>query len=160
VTPRIEPGSAGADDEEGPIAMLEPEQLLERLSTTLRRQIGPAVAEPFPRTQAFMASVILEKLARQLRTAAADAEADRADRRKLDEDLRALAGPNPPPRLAAALAGATGAPDAEAGAALAAIVDALYAERDQLGAERFDQLLGRVRRTLRARLDRQVAYAA
>jgi hypothetical protein len=40
--------------------MMEPEQLLERLATTLRRQIGPAVAEPYPRTQAFMASVVLE----------------------------------------------------------------------------------------------------
>jgi hypothetical protein len=140
--------------------MIEPEQLLERLSTTLRRQIGPAVTEPFPRTQAFMASVILEKLARQLRTAAGDAEADRADRRVLTEDLRALAGPTPPPRLARALADAAESSDASAGAALAAIVDALYAERDQLGPERFEQLLARVRRTLRARLDRQVAYAA
>ena len=107
-----------------------------------------------------MASVILEKLARQLRTAAGDAEADRADRQALVDDLRSLAGPTPPPRLAQALAAACEAPDAAAGAALAAIVDALYAERDQLGPDRFEQLLARVRRTLRARLDRQVAYAA
>ena len=107
-----------------------------------------------------MASVILEKLARQLRTAAADAEADRADRRALDTDLRVLVGPNPPSRVGQALARAAEAPDAEAGAALAGIVDALYAERDQLGSERFVQLLARVRLTLRARLDRQVAYAA
>ena len=94
----------------GSIAMMEPEQLLERLSTTLRRQIGPAVAEPYPRTQAFMASVILEKLARQLRTAAADAEADRADRQALVDELRSLVGPTPPPRLAQALAAACRGP--------------------------------------------------
>jgi hypothetical protein len=140
--------------------MMEPEQLLERLAATLRRQIGPAVAEPYPRTQAFMASVVLEKLARQLRTAAGDAEADRADRQALVDDLRALAGPTPPPRLAQALARAADAPDVAAGASLAAIVDSLYDERDDLGSERFEQLLARVRRTLRARLDRQVAYAA
>jgi hypothetical protein len=139
--------------------MLEPEQLLERLSTTLRRQIGPAVAESYPRTQAFMASVILEKLARQLRTAADDAEAERADRRALIDDLRKLAGPTAPPHLSLAVAGASEATDAGAGASLAAIVDALYEERDDLGPERFDQLLSRVRRTLRTRLDRQVAYA-
>ena len=37
------------------------------MATTLRQEIGPAVDEPFAKTQAFMASVILTKLAGQLR---------------------------------------------------------------------------------------------
>jgi hypothetical protein len=151
---------------------MEPEQVLERLAGTLRREIGPAVGESYPRTQAFMASVILEKLSRQLRLAAEHAEADRRDCRELLDELRAMAGPTPPDQLAAALddaasaAGNNGrsgpgtANDSATNIALSRIVDVLYAGREQLGRDLFEALLARVRRTLRARLDRQLAYAA
>jgi len=39
-----------------------PDELLDRIATTLREQIGPTVGEPFAKTQAFMAAVILAKL--------------------------------------------------------------------------------------------------
>jgi hypothetical protein len=44
--------------------------------------------------------------------------------------------------------------------ALAPLVSALHASRRELGEERFARLLARVRLTLRARVDRQLAYAA
>jgi len=128
---------------------VKPEELLERIAGTLRHDIGPAVEEPFARTQAFMTSVILEKLARQLRLADAHAQADRDDRAKLVRDLEQQ--PALPPRVRAAL---------RAGSDLSELVAALYAERDELGAETFDTLLARVRETLRARLDRQLEYAS
>ena len=137
---------------------MAPDELLARLSSTLRHDIGPAVVEPFPKTQAFMASVILEKLAAQIRLAPAHAEAEAADLAALAADLSGLLGREPvPPAVAAAaerLAAGEGAP------ALSALVTALWAERDALGADRFDAVLGRARTTMRARIDRQMAYAA
>lgn len=135
---------------------MSPDELLERMAGTLRQEIGPAVAEPFAKTQAFMASVILEKLARQLRLADAHARADREDRAALVEDLEGRLGASAPPRLRAALA----APAHDGDGALRELVEALYAGREELGAERFEALLARVRRTLRARLDRQLEYAS
>jgi hypothetical protein len=44
--------------------------------------------------------------------------------------------------------------------ALPELVEAIYATRDELGAEQFDLLITRVRQTLRARLDRQLEYAS
>jgi hypothetical protein len=40
-----------------------PPELLGRLATTLREEIGPSVNGGYPRTQAFMAAVVLEKVA-------------------------------------------------------------------------------------------------
>ena len=138
---------------------MTPEELLERMAGTLRHEVGPAVAEPFAKTQAFMASVILEKLARQLRLAGAHARADGEDRAALVDDLEERLGNPAPPRVRAALAAVRdgGGDDA---AALSGLVEALYAEREGLGAERFEALLARVRRTLRARLDRQLEFAS
>lgn len=135
---------------------MTPEELLERMAGTLRHEVGPAVAEPFAKTQAFMASVILEKLARQLRLAGAHARADGEDRAALVDDLEERLGNPAPPRVRAALAAVRDGGDA----ALSGLVEALYAEREGLGAERFEALLARVRRTLRARLDRQLEFAS
>ena len=44
-------------------------------------------------------------------------------------------------------------------AALCALIEALYASRAELGDARFDALLGRVRDTLRASIDRRMEYA-
>ena len=69
---------------------MKPHEIAEHLATNLRHTIGPAVADPFARTQAFMASVVLEKLAGQLRVAEADERAARRDAVALTDDLRAL----------------------------------------------------------------------
>lgn len=135
---------------------MAPDELLGRLSSTLRHEIGPAVGETYPRTQAFMASVVLEKLSGQLRRAEAHRAADAADFAALADDLAAAVGEADPPALRDAVAALAATPGPGAASAL---VQALYAGRDQLGADRFDQLLGRVRTTSRARLDRQLEYA-
>jgi hypothetical protein len=144
------------------MATVKPEALLEYIAGTLRHEIGPAVGESFPKTQAFMASVILEKLARQVRLAGAHAQADRDDRTALAHDLRAHIQASTSSRVRDAVTALTDAEDGKDGedAALSGLVEALYATRDELGAERFDLLLTRVRRTLRARLDRQLEYAS
>ena len=139
---------------------MHPDELLERIATTLRSEIGPAVGDSFARTQAFMASVILEKLARQIRLADAHTQAEREDREALADDLETLTQNAFPPsgadRSRDAIDGVRSGGDAE----LCAVVEALYAERDALGTDTFDALLGRVRTTLRARLDRQLEFAS
>lgn len=137
---------------------MTPDALLERLSSTFRAEIGPAIDVPYAKTQAFMASVVTEKLARQLRLAAEHAAADRADLDGLWADLDALLGADSPP--AGVVAVAREARQQSSFAGLCPLVEALYAARGELGEERFAALLGRVRVALRARLDRQMAYAA
>jgi len=127
---------------------IEPALLLERMSITLRGDIGPAVQDEFARTQAFMASVILAKLASQL--AAGDDDGD--DHATLAADLRASL-PDPPPAVAGAI-------DALAVDGATArwndLVAALYAHRAELD---LDAALAVVRPALRARLDRQLRHA-
>ncbi len=132
-------------------------ELLARLARTLKGEIGPAVADEYARTQAFMAAVVLDKLGRQVALADAHAAARRAEGAALLADLQRLAGASPlPPAVTQALE--TLREDLDAGA-LASLVEVLYAEREALGAQRFEALLGRVRETLRADLDRRLAIA-
>ena len=134
-----------------------PHELLGRLGATLRHEIGPAVGDPFARTQAFMASVILAKLAGQLATAATDAQAAADDHRVVAESVAGMLQRDCPAALAdsaAAFAGDGG------DASWNRLVGALYAARDELGVLRFDQLLHVVRGALRARLDRALAYSS
>jgi hypothetical protein len=131
-----------------------PDELLDAVAEALRREIGPAVVDPFARTQAFMAAVVLQKLAGQLRAAPVEVA---VDRRALVAAVRTELGATPPAGVTAALdlLGRDGAP-----AAWRAVVTSLYAARDELGAARFDAALARVRAGLRARLDHVLAYAS
>jgi hypothetical protein len=137
---------------------LTPDQLLERIAALLRRDIGPAVGDEYPRTQAFMTGVVLQKLSRQLALAEAHRAAEAADLEALIGDLdAALAGGGAPPTIIAAIAALRRDRDKRA---LCALIRALYEDRSTLGAARFDALLGRVRRTLRASIDRRMEFAA
>ena len=51
---------------EHPDMSIEPSELLDRVSVTLRSEVGPAVADEYTRTQAHMASVILGKVSKQI----------------------------------------------------------------------------------------------
>jgi hypothetical protein len=131
------------------------DELLAHIAAMLRADIGPAVTEPFAKTQAFMAAVILEKVAAQLRAtegSAADASAEtELAMSALYVDAAAV------PRIRLAVDGVRTEPT---DAHWSALVRALYAERQALGEEQFQHLLGRVRPVLRARLDRVLVYAA
>ena len=131
--------------------------LLRRIAQILRQDIGPAVDAEYPRTQAFMAAVILERLGRQVTLAAGHAAAETADRTALLADLRALlmAG-SVPATVRAALDRLAQTRD---NAALCRLIEALYATRADLGEARFAAVLGRVRETLRRSIDRRVAVA-
>jgi hypothetical protein len=130
-------------------------EVLRRMATTMREQIAPAVDEPFARTQAFMAAVVLSKLAGQLATAESDAR--RADRERdvLVSELAARL-PSAPGELGAALDELR---DDGSDPAWNRLVLAIYAGRDALD-DRFDEVLATVRVALRSRLDRALAYAS
>jgi hypothetical protein len=134
------------------------EELLQRIANTLKRDVGPAIEAEYAKTQAFMAAVVLQKLGRQLGLEAAHRAAATADLSALLDDLRGLlGGGETPARVTAAVETLASARDA---AALCTLIETLYASRAELGAGRFDALLGRVRETLRASIDRRMEYAA
>lgn len=135
---------------------MTPDEVLARVARVLRDVVGPEVGDDFARTQAYMAAVVLEKVAGQIRSTAERDRADAADGAALEHDLVELLGDRPPPALQVAVRGS----GCRTNAGLVAIVSLLHAERVALGADRFEALLGRVRTTLRARLDRELEYSA
>lgn len=132
--------------------------LLERIARTLKKEIGPAVEEAYPKTQAFMASVVLQKLAGQLRLADEHAAASQRDLQELAEELDPLTlSQDTPPPLRAAVN--TVRQDLDT-VGVSGLIETLYATRSELGEARFADLMGRVRTRLRARIDREMVYAA
>jgi hypothetical protein len=133
-------------------------ELLQRIASTLKRDVGPAIEAEYPKTQAFMAAVVLQKLGRQLDLEGVHRSADAADLSALLDDLRGvLGGGEMPASVTGAIQTLARTRDA---AALCTLIETLYAGRAELGAARFDALLGRVRETLRASIDRRMEYAA
>ena len=129
--------------------------LLLRIAQTLKEEIGPAIDAEYPKTQAFMAAVVLQKLGREMALASAHALAAAADVEALVADLRAAATDVPSP-IRDAIEDVARCRDA---AALCRLVEALYASRSALGTRRFDDLLARVRRTLGADIERRLEFA-
>ena len=135
-----------------------PDELLERLARTLKKEIGPAVGDAYPKTQAFMAAVVLQKLAGQLRLADEHAATSQRDLQALAKELDPLTvSQDTPPALRAAVH--TVRQDLDT-ASVSGLIETLYATRSELGEERFAGLIGRVRTRLRARIDREMVYAA
>jgi hypothetical protein len=134
---------------------MTPDELLARMATTLRTEIGPVVDGTYQRTQAFMAAVVLEKSAREVRLGAAHAAADEQDARAMLGDVGAMLVDAPAP-LRAALDAAAASPDA---AALCTLVEALYGARVALRDDKFAAALARVRVALRTAIDRRMEIA-
>jgi ATP-dependent exoDNAse (exonuclease V) alpha subunit len=132
-------------------------ELLERIAQLLRRDIGPAIDGEYPRTQAFMAAVVLQKLGRQLALSAEHAAAETADLAALLADLRARLAEGATP--AAVRDAVEGLAETRNGPALCRLIEALYTARGELGEARFAALLGRTRVTLRRSIDRRMAVA-
>jgi|GEM_PF-515178 len=138
-------------------AAMEPHALLARLAVTIRNDIAPEVGDGFARTQAFMASVVLDKLARQLELAADHAALEHAEIAALVVDLDGLlTGAD----AASVRAAVVALPTSDPTAGLAALVETVHRGRPDLGDARTDELLSRIRTVLRSRVDRQMAYAS
>ncbi len=130
--------------------------MLDRLVTTLKRDIAPAIDDEYLKTQAFMASVVVGKLTRQLALESAHRAAATADIDALVVELQAGLATYDEPGLRAAFT--TLAAQREPGA-LCAVIEALYAARAALGEAEFERLRRRIRTCLRADIDRRMEYA-
>jgi hypothetical protein len=133
-------------------------ELLQRIALTLKQDIGPAIEAEYPRTQAFMAAVVLQKLGRQLGFANEHAAAEKAELNVLLADLRSLLeNANAPATVSAAVETLAQTRD---DVALCSLIEALYVNRAVLGEAYFAALLGRIRQTLRRSIDRRMEVAA
>ncbi len=132
---------------------LEPAELLRRLSASLRADIGPAVGDEYARTQAFMASVILERVSRQLELGPAHASAEDAEMAVLVAALGSVLADAPPP-VASAMTAVEAEPKV---ASLGPLLEQLYA----WGAAQQEviEALGLIRPVLRCDIDRKMAVA-
>ncbi len=129
--------------------MIAARRMLEEVIASLRGVIAPAISAPYPKTQAYMAAVILEALSRAIEERSDLAEARKRSIEQLFADLGELG-----PGVWEAL------PDGKDEARLARLVEALYTDRERLGEERFAAANRRVRQTLRDLLDADLKIAS
>jgi hypothetical protein len=130
--------------------MITTQQLFDELISSLRNVIAPAIGDPYPKAQAYMAAVILEFLSRQVE-----------ERRDIAADKsRTIAA------LFSDLSQMEGVPIGEAGgvgdhdeAHLAKVIEELYERRESMGEARFLAVQSRVRRALRELLDLDIKVA-
>jgi hypothetical protein len=120
--------------------------MLEEVIASLRGVIAPAISAPYPKTQAYMAAVILEFLARAIEERSDVSEAKERSIERLFADIRALGVVTP--------AEIQGGVDGKS--RLVKLIEALYTDRERLGEARFAAANQRVRRTLRDLLDQDL----
>lgn len=128
--------------------MLTAHRLLEELVASLRNVIAPAIADPYPKSQAYMAAVILEFVARQVEERSDIPNEKTQTLNSVFADLGSL------------LTGkglSSDDPDQEA--RLCRLIEWSYAEKDRLGPEAFAAINQRVRTTLRQLLDQELKIA-
>ncbi len=129
--------------------MLTAHQLLNEIVASLRNVIGPAIPDPYPKAQAFMAAVILEFVSRQVeerRDIAAEKESILHDTFR---DLSTV--------LSGQSLSENGGTDQEA--RLSRLIEWLYSEKDRLGPAAFNVANQRVRMALRELLDQELKIA-
>jgi hypothetical protein len=129
--------------------MIPAKQLINEVVSSLRNVIAPAVAEPFQKSQAYMAAVVLEFVARQVDERSDVGAEKQAALHSLFVDLLRLPG-------SARIVESGG----ESEAALCQLIERLYRNRESLGEEAFAAANRRVRQALRQLLDQELKIAA
>jgi hypothetical protein len=128
--------------------MLPAKLLLDEIIVSLREVIGPAISEPYPKAQAYMAATILEFVSRQIEERG-DVEAQKtAIIRELFDDLRQRLG-----------TGDAANASTRDEAAVCEVIERLHAARAELGERAFEAADQRVRRALRQLLDLELRVA-
>lgn len=128
-------------------------ELLSRIARSMKQEIGPAIGAEYPKTQAFMTGVVLDKLSQQLALAPLHAQAEAEEMDALIRDL------NQTYTVGAVQKAIADLWQARDNAALCGLIETLYASREEIGDGLFSHLLGRVRQTLRASINRKLEYA-
>jgi hypothetical protein len=128
--------------------MIPAKQLIAEVVSSLRNVIAPAVSEPFQKSQAYMAAVVLEFVARQVDERSDIATEKQAALHALFQDLLRLPEGK-------SIAG----PGAETEAALCGLIERLYQNREVMGEAAFLASNRRVRQALRQLLDQELKVA-
>ena len=128
--------------------MLAAHHLLKEVIASLRTVIAPAVADPYPKSQAYMAAVILEFIARQVEERSDSSKEKEHVLDDLFSDLGSLITDKVP---------SSKDPDQEA--RLCRLIEWLYTEKDHLGPEAFAAANQKVRTALRQLLDQELKIA-
>ena len=128
--------------------MLAAHHLLKEVIASLRNVIAPAVADPYPKSQAYMAAVILEFIARQVEERSDSSKEKEHVLDDLFSDLGSLITDKVP---------SSKDPDQEA--RLCRFIEWLYTEKDRLGPEAFTAANLKVRTALRHLLDQELKIA-
>lgn len=129
--------------------MIAAHELLKEVIASLRNVIAPAIADPYPKSQAYMAAVILEFVSRQVEERHdIDDEKTHALNNLFHDLTSLLAGKDP---------AVANTPDPEA--RLCRFIEWLYAEKERLGPETFTAANQRVRVALRQLLDQELKIA-
>jgi len=138
---------------------LDDHELLSRLADTMRTQIAPAVDDEYARTQAFMASVILQRLALQARLSGEHRAAEAADVAALTDRLEVvLAEASPGTEVPAGVVDAVARMRTRGSIAAASqVIDALY--RWDPAHRLVASALAAVRHALRRDIDRRMEIA-
>ena len=129
--------------------MLTAHQLLNEIISSLRNVIGPAIPDPYPKAQAFMAAVILEFVSRQVEERHDIAAEKDTILHKAFGDLSTVLSGQPLPKEE----------NADNETRLCQLIEWLYAEKDRLGVEAFNAANQRVRAALRELLDQELKIA-
>ncbi|HEV8715203.1 MAG TPA: hypothetical protein VGX03_20525 [Candidatus Binatia bacterium] len=129
--------------------MLSAHRLLDEIIASLRNVIAPAIPDPYPKAQAYMAAVILEFVSRQVEERH---DIAREKEQALHDSLR---------DLSAVLEGKgpSGSDITDQEARLCRFIEWLYSEKDRLGPESFAIANQRVREALRQLLDQELKVA-
>lgn len=132
---------------------MDHEALLRRISQTLKKEIGPNVDGEYPKTQAYMASVVLEKLAGEIGAASNNADCDQAERNELVAELAAIDTSNV---SLPALRQFAKQVDEQS---LCDLIAEIYQQKSALGNEVVESILAPIRKHLRASVNRRLEYS-
>ncbi|MGR8949864.1 MAG: hypothetical protein ACU84Q_17610 [Gammaproteobacteria bacterium] len=133
---------------------MDHDALLRRIARTLKKEIAPNVEGEYPKTQAFMAAVVLEKLAGEIGSASHNANSDQSEREQLALELAQIDAGGV---ILDSLSRFITQLDEQS---LCELISEIYAEKQALGKEVSSQFLGRIRNHLRASIDRRMEYSA
>jgi hypothetical protein len=128
--------------------MLAAHHLLKEVIASLRNVIAPAVADPYPKSQAYMAAVILEFIARQVEERSDSSKEKEHVLEHLFSDLRLLITDK-----------VLTSKDPDQEARLCRFIEWMYTEKDRLGPEAFTAANQKVRTALRQLLDQELKIA-
>ena len=111
----------------------------------------------YPKTQAFLTAVVLEKLAGQLKFEQEHTRIEDRELLILSRDLIKIGEEDLPATLKNAIVQVNDELDI---GSVSALIKILYDNKPVLNERIFDMLLGRIRKFLRSRVDRAMEYSA